>query len=63
VEAFTRIVEREGEGFVKNSARTVAAAYAESMWGVDGLSTELLGQIHTAHRPPMPRVYLSEVSS
>ncbi len=46
VEAFTRIIEREGEAFVVNSARTVAVAYARGMWGAEGLSMELLGQVY-----------------
>ncbi len=46
VDAFTRIVDREGENFVVNSARTVAVAYAQSMWKAEGPSVELLSQLH-----------------
>jgi len=48
VEAFTRIVEREGDSFVVNSARTVAVAYAHGMWGAESQSLEWLGRVYDA---------------
>ncbi len=49
VDAFKRIVQREGDGFVVNSARTVAVAYAHSMWGAEGPGVELLNQLYGSH--------------
>ncbi len=46
VDAFKKIVEREGDRFVVNSARTVAVAYARGMWGAEGLSMEMLSQAY-----------------
>jgi putative nucleotidyltransferase with HDIG domain len=46
VDAFTRVVEREGAHFVVNSARTVAAQRAEDDSAADRLTMELFGHVY-----------------
>lgn len=56
VDAFARVVAREGDAFVVNSARTVAVAYAQGMWKADRLGIELLSQIYRANVTPAHRL-------
>jgi putative nucleotidyltransferase with HDIG domain len=48
VEAFIRIVEREGESFVVNSARTVDSEFAQSIWVEVDLHMQSLKKLYAS---------------